>query len=96
MTQDKDIKTVYYTFHRLIFYRDQIEQLSNDNDEIIITIDPTPASSERGYVRGQVIMSLKDFYDFFGHITNTRSWDNPRNYHYPQPPKKMMPFFKPY
>ena len=74
-------KPIRYKATRLKFERDVIDQLKPNE---IFEIDVR----DEGVYR----LTKRDFMLVFGHITKTRSWENPRHYHYPTTPKKALQF----
>lgn len=79
---------------RLHFDRQDVEWLLlNPQHQLIMPIVPSASSTLRGYSAGRVRLTARDFISTFDHIRSTAAWEKVRCYHFPRPPKRMLPFF---
>lgn len=84
----RDLHMVFYEATRLLFYRDAWESVPADGG-LLLRMNPT------GTAPFHLVFSQDELRTEFGHVTDTESWNEPRNYHWSRFPYRAVRFTTP-
>lgn len=80
---------VHYSAPRLWFYREAWEKVPTTEGGLVLRVEPGDVEPFH------LVFSLAELRAGFGHITETRSWESPRHYHWSRLPYRAVPFTTP-